>query len=89
MTKINSTLLNHFHNHGLYVNQGVAIDTRLIKYTSRPISIYKTCELIDKRDHPEVKLYNNGIVKEFSRDLEPEWIVKNDNTIMALKTCKR
>ena len=78
MTQINSALLNQFHSHGLSINEGVAIDARLIKSASRPISNDKIKELKDLQDSPEANLDKNGNVKKFSRDLESDWVVKND-----------
>jgi IS5 family transposase len=78
MTKINSALLNQFHSHGLSINEGVAIDARLIKSASRPISNDKIKELKDQQDSPEANLDKNGNVKKFSRDLESDWVIKND-----------
>jgi hypothetical protein len=38
MTKINGNLLLQFHQHGLSINQGIAVDARLVKSASRPVS---------------------------------------------------
>ena len=78
MTKINSALLNQFHSHGLTINQGVAIDARLIKSASAPISNDKIKELKDAQNSSGANLDKNGNVKKFSRDLESDWVVKND-----------
>ena len=82
MTQINSALLNQFNAQGLTINQGVAIDARLIKSASKPISNDKINEL---KDLPEAKLDKNGNVKKFSRDLESDWTVKNDIPLYGIK----
>lgn len=85
MTQINSALLKQFHAHGLSINEGVAIDARLIKSASRPISNDKIKELIDKQNTPEANLDKNGNVKKFSRDLDSDWVVKNDTPHYGIK----
>ena len=82
MTQINSALLNQFNAQGLTINQGVAIDARLIKSASKPISNDKINEL---KELPEAKLDKNGNVKKFSRDLESNWTVKNDIPLYGIK----
>ena len=63
----------------------MAIDARLIKSASRPISNDKINELIDKQNRPEAKLDKNGNVKKFSRDLDSDWVVKNDTPHYGIK----
>ena len=38
MDQINSEILHQFENQGLTINEGVAIDARLVKSASRPLS---------------------------------------------------
>jgi len=78
MTQINSALLKQLHALGLSINEGVAIDARLIKSASRPISNDKIKALKDQQNTLEAQLDKNGNVKKFSRDLDSDWVVKND-----------
>ncbi len=39
MMEINDELLYQFHQLGLSINEGIAVDARLVKSTSRPVSI--------------------------------------------------
>jgi len=38
MDQINSEILRQFENQGLTINEGIAVDARLVKSASRPIS---------------------------------------------------
>ena len=42
MDQINSEILRQFENQGLIINEGVAIDARLVKSASRPVSNKET-----------------------------------------------
>ena len=56
MIKINSEVLKHFDKEGLSINEGIAIDARLIQSANRPISNDQIKEFRDKRNTPEGKL---------------------------------
>jgi len=49
MDQINSKILRQFENQGLTINEGIAIDARLVKSASRHISNDQIKELIDKK----------------------------------------
>lgn len=85
MIQINSALLKQFHSQGLSINKGVAVDARLVKSASRPVSTEKLEEIKAKAETPEGKLDKNGNTKKFSRDLESDWTVKNDKPHYGLK----
>ena len=85
MIQINSALLKQFHQLGLSINEGVAVDARLVKSTSRPVSNKKRKELIKESETPEGKLDKNGNPKKFSRDLDSDWVIKNDEPHYGLK----
>jgi IS5 family transposase len=50
MVKINNNLLKQFHQHGLSINEGIAVDARLVKSVSHPVSKKDLEELIQKAD---------------------------------------
>jgi len=77
MIKINSTLLNQFHHHGLSINEGVTVDARLVKSVSRPVSQKELKKLIGKAETPEGKLYKNDSKKKYSWNLDSTWTIKN------------
>ena len=85
MDQINTEILRQFESQGLTINEGVAIDARLVKSASHPISNNKIKEHKDKRDTPEGKLDKNGKPKKFNRDLESNWVIKNDKPHYGLK----
>ena len=58
MDQINSEILRQFENQGLTINEGVAIDARLVKSASRPISNKEIKK--QKINTPEGKLDKNG-----------------------------
>ena len=53
MDQINSEVLRQFEKQGLTINEGIAIDARLVKSVSRPISNVQLKEFRDKRNTPE------------------------------------
>ena len=67
MDQINSEILRQFENQGLTFNEGIAVDARLVKSASRPISNDQIKELIDKRNTPEGKLDKNSSRYKFPR----------------------
>lgn len=85
MDQINSEILRQFERQGLTINEGIAIDARLVKSASRPISNDLIKELKDKINTPEGNLDKNGKPKKFTRDLESNWTVKNDKPHYGLK----
>jgi IS5 family transposase len=85
MRMINNELLNQFAAKGLTINEGVAIDARLVKSASHPISKEKLEEEKQKRETPAGKLDKNGNTLKFSRDIESDWTIKNDVPHFGLK----
>lgn len=78
MTEINHAVLVQFSQNGLTINEGVAIDARLVQSASHPLSNNEIQKRREKRETPEGKLDNNGKPLKFSRDLESDWTVKNN-----------
>jgi IS5 family transposase len=85
MNRINSVVLQQFSRKGLTINEGVAIDARLVQSASHPISNEEIKKQKEKRDTPEGKLDKNGNLLKFSRDLESDWTVKNNIPHYGLK----
>ena len=85
MRMINHELLSQFAAKGLTINEGIAIDARLVQSASHPLSQKKLEEEKKKRETPEGKLDKNGKALKFSRDLESDWTVKNDVTHYGIK----
>ena len=85
MIQINSVILKQFHHQGLSINEGVAVDARLIESVNRPISNDKIDAFKQKFETPEGKLDKNGNPKKYTRDLDSNWVIKNDIPHYGLK----
>ena len=82
---INHELLSQFAAKGLTINEGIAVDARLVQSASHPLSKEKLEERKKIRETPAGKLDKNGNILKFSRDLESDWTVKNDTPHFGLK----
>jgi len=85
MNLINSDVLQQFSRKGLTINEGVAVDARLVQSASHPISNEEIQKQREKRETPEGKLDKNGNLLKFSRDLDSDWIIKNEKPHYGLK----
>ena len=85
MNQINSEIFHQFSTQGLTINEGIAIDARLVQSASHPISNKESKEQRNKKSTPEGKLDKNGNPLKFSRDLESDWTIKNDTPHYGLK----
>jgi IS5 family transposase len=85
MDQINSEILRQFEDQGLSINEGIAVDARLVKSASRPLSNDELKKHRDKRNSPKGKLDKYGKRLKFSRDLHSDWTVKNDLPHYGLK----
>jgi len=85
MMKLNNEVLQAFANQGLSINEGIAVDARLVKSASRPMSNDDLKKLKENRNTPEGKLDINGKPLKFTRDLESDWTIKNDTPHYGLK----
>jgi IS5 family transposase len=85
MRLINHELLSQFAAKGLTINEGIAIDARLVQSASHPLSKEKLEEEKKKREAPEGQMDKKGNPLKFSRDLESDWTVRNDIPHYGLK----
>ena len=85
MMEVNGKLLYQFHQLWLSIKESVAVDARLVKSASRPISNKQLDEFKKKDNTPEGKLDKKGLPKKFSRDLDSDWTIKNDKSHYGLK----
>lgn len=85
MDQINSEILRQFETQGLTINEGIAVDARLVKSASRPISNNKIKETREKHNTPEGKLDKTGKPLKFHRDLDSNWVVQKDIIHYGLK----
>jgi IS5 family transposase len=85
MIDLNNAVLGEFAKRGLSINEGIAIDARLVKSASRPLSNDGLKKLKESRNCIEGKLDKNGNPLKFTRDVESDWTVKNDEPHYGLK----
>ena len=85
MRAVNNELLLQFASKGLAINEGIAVDARLVKSASHPLSKEKLEEEKKIRETPKGKLDKNCNPLKFSRDLDSDWTVKNNNPHYGLK----
>ena len=85
MRAVNNELLSQFASKGVAINEGIAVDARLVKSASRPRSKEKLEKEKKIRETPEGKLDKMGNPLKFSRDLESDWTVKNNIPHYGLK----
>ena len=85
MDQLNSEILRQFESQGLTINEGVAVDARLVKSASHPLSNEQLKKVREHRNTPEGKLDKNGNTRKFSRDLDSDWVVQNDDPHYGLK----
>lgn len=85
MRIINNAVLLQFEGKGLKINEGIAVDARLIESASRPISKEDINKEQQRRQTPEGSLDKNGRPVKFQRDIESDWTVKNDRPHYGLK----
>jgi IS5 family transposase len=77
MAWINNEVLQQFARKGMTINEGIAIDARLIESASHPLSNDELKKEQEKRDTPEGQVDKNGKPLKFSRDLESDWMTKD------------
>ncbi|MBW6486212.1 MAG: IS5 family transposase [Syntrophobacterales bacterium] len=85
MININSVVLQQFAKKGFVINEGVAVDARLVQSASHPISKEEIKKELEKRETPEGKLDKNGKPLKFSRDMESDWVIKNEKPHYGFK----
>jgi IS5 family transposase len=85
MIQLNSEVLGEFAKRGLSINEGIAVDARLVKSASHPMSNEELREEREKRQSPEGQVDKNGNLVKFCKDIESDWTVKNDAPHYGLK----
>ena len=85
MDQINTEILHQFETQGVTINEGIAVDARLVKSASHPISNKEIKKLREKRNTPEGKVDKNGKPLKFCRDQDSDWVIKNDKPHYGLK----
>ena len=83
LEKIHHELLQQFKRMGFSIESGMAVDARLVKSASRPVSGKK---LEDLREERKAKAETDDThPPKFMRDLESDWTVKNEQPHFGMK----
>ncbi len=77
-------ILNQFAEKGLTINEGIAIDARIVRSASKPVSNRTLDKLRKERETPEGNLDKNRNPKKFQRDIESNWTTKNNKHYYGL-----
>lgn len=85
MQTINNAVFMQFLDKGLEINEGIAVDARLVKSASHPISKEEIKQKQERLKTEEGSLDRNGKPIKFTRDTESDWTVKNDKPHYGLK----
>lgn len=75
MNAINHEVLMQFTSKGLAINEGIAIDARLVQSASHPLSTEKLGEAKAKSEAPEGKVDKNGNPLKFSTQYGDQFLV--------------
>jgi IS5 family transposase len=73
MIWINNEVLQQFSQKGLSINEGIAVDARLIQSASHALGNEDLKKLKEKRQTAEGQLDKNGKPLKFARDIESDW----------------
>ena len=85
MAKLNSEVLQDFSRKGFSINEGIAVDARLVKSASKPMSNDEIRKQKEKRSAIEGSVDKDGKPLKFSRDMESDWTIKDDEPHYGLK----
>jgi hypothetical protein len=85
MKAINHELLSQYSPRGLIINEGIAIDARLVRSASHPIIEDMLKEQRIKRETPEGCLDKQGKPAKFPHGLNSVWTVRNQIPHFGLK----
>jgi len=78
-------LLNQFDILGFSIESGMAVDARVVKSASRPVSDKNLRELREKRKIRLQMKKKTQRAMRFQRDLDSDWTVKNNKPVFGMK----
>jgi IS5 family transposase len=85
LEKVHHELLNQFDTLGFSIESGMALDARVVKSASRPVSDKKLRELREKRKSRLQMKKKTQRAMRFQRDLDSDWTVKNGKPVFGMK----
>jgi len=75
MERVHAELLAQLQMKGYSIDAGLAVDARLVRSASSPLSKEKLQEKREEKEHKERE--GSGKPVKFRRDVESDWTVKN------------
>ena len=85
LEKVHHELLNQFDTMGFSIESGIAVDARVVKSASHPVSGRKLRGLREKRKAKAQMRKKTQRAMRFQRDLESGWTVKNNKPLFGMK----
>jgi transposase, IS5 family len=82
---IHHELLQQFEAMGFSIESGMAVDARVVKSASRPVSDRNLRELREKRKSRLQIRKKTQRTMRFQRDLDSDWTVKNNKPVFGMK----
>ena len=83
--RIHHELLIQFQAMGLSIESGMAVDARIVRSASKPVSTKKLEAFREQRQGDEGQTDLHGNPVKFQRDVESDWVVKNDTPYFGMK----
>jgi IS5 family transposase len=85
LEKVHQELLVQFDGLGFSIESGMAVDARVIKSASRPVSDKNLRDLKEKRKIKAQMRKKTQRAMRFERDLDSDWTVKNKIPMFGMK----
>jgi len=85
LEKVHHELLEQFDAMGFSLESGMAVDARIVRSASRPVSDRKLKELREKRKNKAQMRKKTHRAMRFQRDLDSDWTVKNNKPLFGMK----
>jgi IS5 family transposase len=85
LEQVHHELLDQLSTMGFSIESGMAVDARVVKSASRPVSDKKLRELREKRKSRLQMKKKTQRTMRFQRDLDSDWTVKNNKPVFGMK----
>ncbi len=85
LEQVHHELLEQLNTLGFSIESGMAVDARVVKSASRPVSDRKLRDLREKRKARLQMKKKTQKAMRFQRDLDSDWTVKNNKAIFGMK----
>ncbi len=85
LEQVHHELLEQLNALGFSIESGMAVDARVVKSASRPVSDRKLRELREKRKIKAQMKKKTQKAMRYQRDLDSDWTVKNNKPVFGMK----